>query len=102
MLSSKEAYEKTKKSKPKDTRYVLKYIDKRIKDACNQGKFYIILNNQIPRFHFLNKTQYYYIGETPKILETLYIKGYSVDYFQEYNVNKIKISWENKKEKGEI
>lgn len=102
MLSSEEAYKKTKKGKPKDTRYVLKYIDKRIKDACNQGKFYIILNNKIVRERYFGETQYYYIGETPKILETLYIKGYSVDYFREYNVNKIKISWENKKEKGEI
>ena len=102
MLSSKEAYEKTEKSKPKDTRYVLKYIDKRIKDACNQGKFYIILNNKITRERYFRQPQYYYIDETPKIIYTLYIKGYNVDHFREYNVNKIKISWENKKGKGEI
>jgi hypothetical protein len=49
MLNSKEAYRKTEKSKQgkaKDVRYVLKYIDKQIKDACNQGKFYIILNEE--------------------------------------------------------
>lgn len=98
MLNSKEAYEKTKNRKPKDTRYVLKYIDKRIKEACNQGKFYIILNNKIARFHFLTEPQYYYIYDLPKVTDTLYIKGYKVDYF----TDKIKISWGNKKETGEI
>lgn len=50
MLNSKEAYKKTEKAKKrKDTRYVLKYIDKQIKDACNQGKFYITLNNKVEK-----------------------------------------------------
>lgn len=101
MLSSEEAYKKTEKSKPKDTKYVLKYIDIRIKDACNQGKFYIILNNKIVRERYFGETQYYYIDELPKVTDTLYAKGYNVERFQAYPVDKIKISWENKKEKGE-
>lgn len=55
MLNSKEAYKKTVKAKQrkiKDIRYVLKYIDKQIKDACNQGMFYILLNNKIIRTRF--------------------------------------------------
>lgn len=55
MLNSKEAYKKTvkaKQRKTKDIRYVLKYIDKQIKDACNQGMFYILLNNKIIRTRF--------------------------------------------------
>lgn len=55
MLNSKEAYKKTVKAKQrkiKDIRYVLKYIDKQIKDACNQGMFYILLNNKVIRTRF--------------------------------------------------
>ena len=102
MLNSKKAYEKTEKAKQrktKDTRYVLKYIDKQIKDACNQGKFYIILNNKVERIHIFGDTQYYYIDELPKVTDTLYVKGYNIECFQVYPVDKIKISWE-KQEKG--
>lgn len=97
MLNSKEAYKKTAKAKQiktKDVKYVLKYIDKQIKNACNQGMFYIILNNKVIRTCFTN-TQYYYIDELPKVTDTLYAKGYKVDCFQVYPVDKIKISWEN-------
>lgn len=55
MLNSKEAYKKTvkaKQRKTKDVKYVLKYIDKQIKDACNQGMFYILLNNKVIRTRF--------------------------------------------------
>jgi hypothetical protein len=96
MLNSKKAYRKTEKSKQrktKDVRYVLKYIDKQIKDACNQGKFYIILNNKVIRERFFDEPKYYYIYELPKVTDTLYIKGYNVDRFQD----KMKISWENQK-----
>lgn len=98
MLNSKEAYKKTVKAKQiktKDARYVLKYIDKQIKDACNQGMFYILLNNKIIRTRFLQTSDYYYIDELPKVTDTLYAKGYKVDRFQVYPVDKIKISWEN-------
>lgn len=98
MLNSKEAYKKTvkeKQRKTKDVRYVLKYINKQIKNACNQGMFYISLNNKIIRVRLFRETQYYYIDELPKVTDTLYAKGYKVDRFQVYPVDKIKISWEN-------
>lgn len=86
---------KAKQRKTKDTRYVLKYIDKQIKYACNQGMFYILLNNKIIRTRFFYESQYYYIDELPKVTDILYAKGYKVDRFQVYPVDKIKISWEN-------
>lgn len=100
MLNSKEAYEKTKKSrqkKTKDTKYVLKYIDKQIRNACNQGKFCITLNNKILKTFLFAETRYYYIDEVPNVTDTLYAKGYSIECFQVYPVDKIKISWENEK-----
>lgn len=98
MLSSEEAYKKAEKQKDKtkDTRYVLKYIDIRIKDACNQGKFYIILNNKIIRDRYFGETQYYYIDELPKVTDTLYAKGYNVERLV-YPADEIKISWEKQK-----
>lgn len=97
MLNAKKAYKKSEKQKDKTTRYVLKYIDIRIKDACNQGKFYITLNNKIIRERYFDETQYYYIDELPKVTDTLYTKGYNVERFQAYPVDKIKISWEKQK-----
>lgn len=97
MLNSKEACKKTMKAKQrrtKDIKYILKYIDKQIKDACNQGMFYILLNNKV-RTSFFYESQYYYIDELPEVTDALYTKGYKVDRFQGYPVDKIKISWEN-------
>lgn len=86
---------KAKQRKTKDVKYVLKYIDKQIKDACNQGMFYISLNNKVIRLRLFRETQYYYIDELLKVTDTLYNKGYKLEVYQVYPVDKIKISWEN-------
>lgn len=102
MLNSNDAYERTKRGKAKkdkkDTKYVLKYINKRIKEACKQGRNYILLDNMvIAENYFLCDSYCCYIDRLPKVTDTLYAKGYSIDRFERYPTDRIKISWENKK-----
>jgi hypothetical protein len=103
MLNSSKSYEKAKQRKAKidkkDTKYVLKYINKQIKEACKQGKFYIVLDNKIPRENlFFCETHYCYIDRLPKVTDMLcYVKGYNIERFTRHLKDKIKISWEKQK-----
>jgi len=102
MLNSSKSYEKAKQRKDKidkrDTKYVLKYINKQIKKACKQGKFYIVLDNKVPKDNLcFHETYYCYINKLPKVTDVLYIKGYNIERFTIYPKDEIKISWENKK-----
>lgn len=104
MLNSKNAYKKAEKSKQrkiksdkKDTKYVLKYIDKQIKKACKQGKFYILLDNKVFKTRLFGNAHFCYIDMLPKVTDTLCIKGYDITYFRTFPKNEIKISWENEK-----
>ena len=98
MLNSSKTYEKAKQRNPKtdrrDTLYVLAYINRQIKKACKQGKFYIFLDNKVPRVKIFGETHYYYIDKLPKVTDVLHSKGYSVERFTTYLLNRIKISWE--------
>ena len=98
MLNSSKSYEKTKQQKDKiskkDTKYVLKYINKQIKEACKQGKFYIVLDNMVLKENlFFCETHYCYIDKLPKVTDTLHIKGYNIERFTLSSKYKIKISW---------
>lgn len=104
MLNSKNAYKKVEKSKQrkikrdkKDTKYVLKYIDKQIKKACKQGKFYILLDNKVIKTRLFGDAYFCYIDTLPRVADTLHIKGYDITRFMTFPKKEIKISWENEK-----